>query len=511
MNTCSIHDLLRLALPPGTRLLTPETGLRQPIRHAVSLRATLPAFPALHGGELVLMSVQDALALDERLTLRNIIARLSNVRIAAIAAVGPIDDEAVAAAVAADLPLLHLPAPANPRAVERDVLLLLDNPRLQVERRAAQLYSDLTQQVARGEGIAGVLHTVAEATGRSVGFYDTTSRLCAHQGPASTLAIFEALRPKSPGKVAKNPHPMIVEAVAKGTTRLGYVALYGSALDQWDEMAADRAAAALALELTKEQAVQAVEARVSGDLLRSLVNGAPPNIVVLQEQASALGYDLRRPHVALLIAPADGITVGMVRDRMEREIQIQQRRAPHIARDHAVLCLYPTDDRLEQPWSLLRTLASELPIGAGMSTPAPTAAAWQRAYTEAEQALALGRHLFGPCSLTSFADLHVYRLLFELRASPELWNFHQTILGALVEYDRRHHAALLETLEGYFAAQGNLSQAARQLQIHRNTLLYRLRRISQIGGVDLERPEDALALQLALKAHRVLASLDSRQ
>jgi len=108
--------------------------------------------------------------------------------------------------------------------------------------------------------------------------------------------------------------------------------------------------------------------------------------------------------------------------------------------------------------------------------------------------------------MTMYGDLRVYRLLFELRSSPELWSFYQTTLGALVEYDRRHNAALLETLEGYFAAGGNLSQASEQLRIHRNTLLYRLRRIAQISGAELERPEDMLALQVALKAHRVLAS-----
>jgi sugar diacid utilization regulator len=139
--------------------------------------------------------------------------------------------------------------------------------------------------------------------------------------------------------------------------------------------------------------------------------------------------------------------------------------------------------------------------------PATTIGDWQRSYHEAVQTLALGQRLFGPYSLTAFRDLHIYRLLFELRFSPELWRFYHATLGTLIEYDREHRSALIETLEAYFATQGNLMQASERLHIHRNTLLYRLRRISQLNGINLECAEEMLALQVALKAHRVLHTM----
>jgi PucR family transcriptional regulator, purine catabolism regulatory protein len=116
----------------------------------------------------------------------------------------------------------------------------------------------------------------------------------------------------------------------------------------------------------------------------------------------------------------------------------------------------------------------------------------------------LGRQLFGPRSFTSFSDLGVYRLLLELRESSELQSFYHETLGALIEHDRSNSGELLHTLDGYFAALGNLHQAADLLHIHRNTLIYRLRRIGEISGLNLKRAEDALALQIALKAHRIL-------
>jgi purine catabolism regulator len=45
--------------------------------------------------------------------------------------------------------------------------------------------------------------------------------------------------------------------------------------------------------------------------------------------------------------------------------------------------------------------------------------------------------------------------------------------------------------------------------VHRNTLIYRLQRIAEIAGINWEHAEDQLALQLALKAHRVLRMVNT--
>jgi len=44
------------------------------------------------------------------------------------------------------------------------------------------------------------------------------------------------------------------------------------------------------------------------------------------------------------------------------------------------------------------------------------------------------------------------------------------------------------------------------LNVHRNTLIYRIERVAQIGGFDLDNPETRLAVNLALKIRRLLAA-----
>ena len=62
----------------------------------------------------------------------------------------------------------------------------------------------------------------------------------------------------------------------------------------------------------------------------------------------------------------------------------------------------------------------------------------------------------------------------------------------------------METLEAFFTCHGNLSQTANRLHIHRNTLTYRLERISAITQLDLDDPDARFSLQLALKLRPVM-------
>ncbi len=105
-----------------------------------------------------------------------------------------------------------------------------------------------------------------------------------------------------------------------------------------------------------------------------------------------------------------------------------------------------------------------------------------------------------------FGDLSVHRLLFKMHEHADLASFCQETLGGLIRYDKEQNSSLIKTLEAFFVHHGNLSQTAEALFVHRNTLQYRMERIAEIAGIDLDNPETRLALQLALKARFLLLS-----
>lgn len=71
-------------------------------------------------------------------------------------------------------------------------------------------------------------------------------------------------------------------------------------------------------------------------------------------------------------------------------------------------------------------------------------------------------------------------------------------------YDKENDMELLQTLETWIENNFNIAQTARALYAHRNTVLYRMEKISTILNSDLKDADELLKYQLALKIYRLL-------
>jgi purine catabolism regulator len=515
MPLITVRDVIRLALPPGTAIDAGATGMAHQVTWVAALRATPPAFANLRGGELALVPVEAAIALDERLTLESLVARLADVPIAAIAALGEVSETARSAADAARLPLLRLPEDADLREVEREVQRLIGDYEAQLERRAAQLASLLTQRSLARAGVAGLLETLAERTGQALACYSAIGEPRVIRGRGSSRVALQTLRPSSPGAVTHLGQSVWVQPLGAGGERLGFLVIAGADLDDWDRLAVQQGAAAVALELAKEQAVLAAEERLRGDFVHAVLMGPPGDAEALLRRGQELGYDLRLPHAALLCS-INGVDEpgGRAITLLGASLNALGIAAPTMRRADGALCYLPIQEhgpRARELAERLRTrMTGEAPnIVLALGKEAGSVATWSRSLREAEQALQIGRQLLDSARVLDFGDLGIYRLLLLLRESPELWDFYRSTLAPLADYDHNQKAELLKTLEAFFDHLGNLARTAEALHVHRNTLLYRIGRIHEISGLDLDDAEDRLALWIALKAHRVLQTLDT--
>ncbi len=77
--------------------------------------------------------------------------------------------------------------------------------------------------------------------------------------------------------------------------------------------------------------------------------------------------------------------------------------------------------------------------------------------------------------------------------------FTARLLDPLREYDQRHRAELIPTLEAFLDCDGSWTRCAARLHLHVNTLRYRVGRIEQLTSRDLSRLEDKLDFFLALR------------
>ncbi|MBB6670157.1 PucR family transcriptional regulator [Cohnella nanjingensis] len=102
-----------------------------------------------------------------------------------------------------------------------------------------------------------------------------------------------------------------------------------------------------------------------------------------------------------------------------------------------------------------------------------------------------------------YPDLGYYRFLPAIAAQSRAEVFRNESLVRLRAYDREHDANLLSTLATFLAHDSNAKTAAEALHVHSNTLSYRLKRIAEIGGIDLTDMDQKVSLYLALKAERL--------
>jgi len=124
-----------------------------------------------------------------------------------------------------------------------------------------------------------------------------------------------------------------------------------------------------------------------------------------------------------------------------------------------------------------------------------------RSYLEAQQAFEAGRKL-RPDSVIHGHDEVIPQLV--LAQNPILAErFVTHSLGRLLDPKVRNREQLLETLEAYLA-KGSVKDAASELGLHRHTVLYRLGKLKELLGGDLDLPATRLRLQLALDLQKLL-------
>jgi DNA-binding PucR family transcriptional regulator len=152
---------------------------------------------------------------------------------------------------------------------------------------------------------------------------------------------------------------------------------------------------------------------------------------------------------------------------------------------------------------LNRAVPFEMSIGVSGWQPGTRAVA--SAYAEAREALEIAAGIGITGRAVTLDDVLVDHML---RASPHARRILERTLRTLSDYDDTHHSQLVPTLRAYVDAGANLTRSAAALKVHPNTVVYRLRRISEISGRSPSVMADLQVLYLALRLRDLSARAD---
>ena len=525
----TVEDVWRGALPDQTQLAGGEAGLKREVVWCTTLRARPPAF-TLRGGELLLIDSRVLAAVDSRLTLARLLESLAQQGIAGAAFLGRLSPDARRAADDQGLPLFLLASGAALEQIEQQVLRYIVDRRAELHERAQDLHRQLSELALAGRGLPTLLGRLHELTGvpvllerdAHVDYVGGEGRL-----PEATAAAIAEERPALEDWLREVPlsaydPPVALRTLANGQARLiapilvqgsiaGFLSLLGTQgeLGELHRLAVGRAAHALAIELVRARAAREARDEVEEELLDVLTAGRPGTHEAARERARRKGFDVEAPYVLLAAEAAQPAMGKKIRGAWDRLLATMRISALVRERgDMAIALITIPAKKTSEPKSTIEQLhraartAAGGAVALGYGAVRSGATEIAGAAREAEQALTMGRRLFGPDSATAFSDLGLYRLLYSLQPLPELKAFRDDVLGRLRAKDRAE--VLKHTLNAYLSSNGSPTDAAERLHLHRNTVLYRLGRIEDLLGVDLRDAEVRLTLHLALRIGDVL-------
>lgn len=129
-----------------------------------------------------------------------------------------------------------------------------------------------------------------------------------------------------------------------------------------------------------------------------------------------------------------------------------------------------------------------------------------KSYKEAKMALDVGRIFYAERNVVAYNTLGIGRLIYQLPINL-CKMFIEEIFGAGIPEELDEET--LNTINMFLENNLNVSETARQLYVHRNTLLYRLEKLQKVTNLDIRIFDDALTLKIALMVVSYMKYLES--
>jgi purine catabolism regulator len=253
-----------------------------------------------------------------------------------------------------------------------------------------------------------------------------------------------------------------------------------------DGILLQHAATVVALELSQTRLALEHRRRSGAELMAQLLDG----------RADARAA--RRQLLAVNLHPSHSVVASVKDDQESRvrelHVALWRNEIPHIlvVRSGIAHILLPSAEAAVAP--IVKSLgpSGRVGVSAALGTPARVAAAGREAVWALGMAGRTSTRLarYGESSTwTGFGDLEEATALVEQQLRP------------LLAHDEKHQSNLVATLEAFLANQRSWQKTATALQVHRQTVLYRIRQVENLTGRDVSQTSDIAVLWMALQAH----------
>ncbi|MFB5189182.1 PucR family transcriptional regulator [Alicyclobacillus fastidiosus] len=467
-----------------------------------------------------------------------------------------IPDEVVSLAAKHQFPLIEVPWETRFADITSDVLAALNNTRESILKESEEIQGQLLSLILNSSDLADIANFIYDKLTYPILIIDRQGKLIARSNHSESLYTewkqsdkfrfhpfhvtsdrdFPASNQQLVHRVGT--HRFLKVSIRSSSEVLGYFITSiprGMPLNTFFPIEKayilEHASTAAALTFLRSHMIQSTESRLRTNFIWNLANGEIRSWDVILSQAESFGYNIAESHVCLIahIENLQRVFHQSVRDvSFDNWVETTLTQLEECVRDageadHYNLLVTYHDDELiifygrpedggpDTPLNalidILEACISEriegLLFSWGIGNFHEGADAFQQSYTQARLAIDLGYRKKGRGQRTHYTEVSLNEAFVRLADDPEMQNVTDSVLGRLFEYDRMKSMDLVETLRTYLRNQCNVSQTSRDMNIHRQTLIYRIHKIESLTNRSLVDPDDLFLLDLSLRLSSV--------
>lgn len=380
---------------------------------------------------------------------------------------------------------------------------------------------ELAEAIREGAGFPAVTRAAAKALGVSLAVVDRSAAVLAVA--ARSPDEEEKLRSSAAGVESR---PLVLAGETVGELRIrrrggATAAEQGGGSDE-DSVLLELVGVLLALELVRQRSGTWAEEDAAADLVRRVLGRELTAEHDIVEAAAELGTDLSAGCGVVhgRLRPAEGLDG----DWPQRALAAAVRGLRAVSRD-TLACIDPAE-RFAGAYEI----RAILPVGdtRDLDRAAITAASElkttlpelkhtfgaSRRFTRADDLFRAGREALLALNVAEAEEMDFlaieetgsYRLLLAgMSDDPsELQWFYEDTVAPIIAYDEQYGTELLATVEAFLRNDGNIAPTAEELFTHRHTIRYRLGRVRDLCGYDIQSTDGRERLGFGLKVMRVL-------
>ncbi|MGG1674384.1 PucR family transcriptional regulator [Neobacillus sp. NRS-1170] len=322
--------------------------------------------------------------------------------------------------------------------------------------------------------------------------------------------------------------------VAGANNVYGYIIVWETVreLTEFDFIILEQASTNIALERIKAKEIEEVKLKIRHDFFDDLLTGKITSSETIQTLSEMHGLNSQYKYFSMVIN-IESNDQEQYEDLVARKVQMENKskKCVDLVYEHSnfangeVTCFYRNNRIIiligqhetrpsistneakqyaKKVYDIMEKQISNTIFLIGIGRQYERIQSLHKSFSEANESIRLMQKFDDRGGISHFEDHTVYHFLDSNIKDMELEDFFMKRLGKIYEHDKLHGTGYINTLENYFHNNLNISESAKAMFLHRNTLIYRIEKIKEILSTDLKNAEELLQIQLALKIYRLL-------